>query len=385
METEHESPGRPTPGSDRDAGTSGQPGDDGDGEVRAAGSRGEHDLGAEAYRAVFEAAPDGILIVDHGGRIRDLNRQAEELFGYGREELLGEEVERLVPEMQREAHRRHREEYTDDPESRPMGVGLSLEGRRRDGSTFPVEISLSPMEQGGELLVVAAVRDVTRQRRLRDFGLGAVKAAEEERQRIARELHDDVAQRVATLVVRLRVAERTSDPERRTELFEELREEMVEATEAIRRVARGLRPPALQDVGLTTAIRSHVRSRVEHEELEVEISADPLGSEMDEDRQLAIYRIVQEALTNVIRHADARTARVIVRRRDGAVSAEVVDDGRGFEWPAPLSRLDGGLGLLGMQERAHAVGGEVEIESEPGSGTRVRARVPMMSEETPHV
>lgn len=339
----------------------------------------------ETYRAVFEAAPDGILIVDHEGVVRELNRQAEELFGYEREELLGTEVESLVPEMQREAHRQHRHAYAEDPTSRPMGAGLDLEGRRRDGSTFPVEISLSPMRREGRLFVIAAVRDVTRQQRLRDFGLGAVRAAEEERQRIARELHDDVAQRVATLIVRLRLAERTGDPARRSELFEELRSEMVECSEAIRRVARGLRPPALEDVGLATALRSHVRQRTEHESLDVEVTADPLEGELDEDRQLVLYRIVQEALTNVIRHADARRARVVLTRRGGEVTAEVIDDGRGFEWPESLHRLDGGLGLLGMQERAHAVGGEVEIESEPGSGTRVRARVPMTSEEARHV
>lgn len=330
------------------------------------------------YRSVFRAAPDGILLVDPGGRIRDLNPKAEELFGWEREELVGEPVEVLVPEGVRGAHVRHRERYHDDPRPRPMGIGMELRGRRRDGTDFPVEISLSPVRQDGRTFVIATVRDVTRRNRLRDFGAGALRATEEERRRIARELHDDVAQRVATVLLRLRLARRAGSGSERDEILDGIREELSECSEAIRRLARGLRPPALEDAGLATALRSHVRERLEGEDLEPDLDVADAGETADRDLQLVVYRVVQEALSNAVRHADADRVSIRVRRIGGRLVAEVEDDGRGFELSGPVESLDeGGLGLIGMQERAHAIGGELEIDTAPGEGTLVRMVAPL--------
>jgi PAS domain S-box-containing protein len=117
---------------------------------------------AEArFRGLVESAPDAIVMVEGDGRIALVNRQAETMFGYSREELLGQRVEILLPERIRAAHRAHRAGYSLDPRSRPMGVGLELSGRRKDGSEFTVEISLSPMLSGGELLVISIIRDVS--------------------------------------------------------------------------------------------------------------------------------------------------------------------------------------------------------------------------------
>lgn len=340
----------------------------------------EPDAGIEAvgYRAVFRAAPDGILLVDPEGRIRDLNPKAEELFRWDREELVGERVELLVPEGVREAHVRHRERYADDPRPRPMGIGMELRGRRKDGTEFPVEISLSPVRRDGRTFVIATVRDVTQRNRLRDFGAGALRATEEERRRIARELHDDVAQRVATVLLRLRLAERAEDEAERDEILDTAREELADCSEAIRRLARGLRPPALEDAGLAAAVRSHVRDRLGGETLEAEVEVtDGPDAAVDPDLELVVYRVVQEALSNVVRHADADRVRVRVVRDGDRIVAEVEDDGRGFELPGPVETLDDGLGLIGMQERAHAVGGELEIDTVPGEGTRVRMEAPL--------
>jgi PAS domain S-box-containing protein len=121
-----------------------------------------------AFRAVVEEAPDAILLVDASGRIVYVNGQSEELFGYAQAELIGQRVEVLVPEDRRSMHAIHREVYQERPERRPMGIGLELSGRRKDGSTFPVEISLSPFRDDGARLTVAVVRDVTRQRRVEE-------------------------------------------------------------------------------------------------------------------------------------------------------------------------------------------------------------------------
>jgi PAS domain S-box-containing protein len=189
-------------------------------------------FGTAEYRAVFEVAPNGIVIVDDAGRIRDLNPAAERLFGYAAEELLGTSVEDLVPAGTRSTHRRDREAYMRAPRSRPMGVGMELKGRRKDGSEVPVEISLSPMETAAGRFVIAIVRDMTERMRLRAFGAGALQAAEDERLRISRELHDDTAQRLAALLMRLRLARSAPDDARREMALDELHGEILETADA---------------------------------------------------------------------------------------------------------------------------------------------------------
>jgi PAS domain S-box-containing protein len=329
----------------------------------------------ETYRAIFEASPDGVLLVDGSGVIREVNAAAEDIFGYPADELTGQSVDLLVPEAVRDLHASHRSHYMEDPHPRPMGIGMELRGRRKDGSDFPVEISLSPLDFGeGRALVIATVRDVTQRRRLRDFSAGALRASEDERRRIARELHDDTAQRLASLLVQLRLLER-ADEEDRERLFEELRRQLVEAADSVRQIARALRPPELEDSGVALALRAHARSLQERTGLQVELAIEPVDHLLGRDSQLVLYRIVQEALSNVLRHAGVSSALVQVRSENDLVVALVEDQGLGFEAGRPQTLQ--GLGVLGMQERATMVGGDVRVESSPGQGTRVLVRIPV--------
>jgi PAS domain S-box-containing protein len=181
--------------------------------VETVGSSKSKSLTTEALRVVFDAAPDAMIVVDQEGCIRALNARVEELFGYDPQELLEHEVEMLVPIEQRDEHRQIRATYTEAPTPRPIGVGLEIRGRHKSGAMIPVDISLSPV---GETLIIAAVRDVTERNRLREWGVSALRAAEEERERIALELHDDMAQRLAALMVRLRLARLAPETEERT-------------------------------------------------------------------------------------------------------------------------------------------------------------------------
>lgn len=340
----------------------------------------EAPFAAGGYRAVFEAAPDGIVIVDESGVIRDVNPKVEMLFGYARDELLGRSVEALVPEAARDAHVGQRAGFVREPVARPMGIGLELRGRRKDGSEFPVEISLSPLCTDEGLFVISIVRDVTQRRRLRAFGIGALRAAEEERRRIARELHDDTAQRLAAVLLRLRLLSAERPGPGRDRLFEEVRSELLEAAEGVRRIARGLRPPALEDAGVATAIRSHVRTRLVEGGPRVELSLDSVDEVLDEEAKLVLYRIVQEALSNVVRHAQASRVNIRVEVSEERVVAVVEDDGRGFDSRTGLEASGRGLGLVGMRERATLVGGRVVVDSAPGAGTRVRLEIPLGQE-----
>lgn len=341
-------------------------------------------LNAEEYRAVFEAAPDGIMIVDTDGVIRDLNPQTEAMFGFAREELLGETVEMLMPEVFRMAHREHRTRYSRNPHARPMGVGLELRAQRKDGTQFPVEISLSPWTHGDVRRVICSMRDITDRKRLQDFSEGALRSVEEERQRIARELHDDTAQRLATLMLRVRLLGLEVDPERRQLALEDLREQILQAAEGVKRIARGLRPPELEEVGLSMAFRAHLRNLREQTGFEVEDHLQTVDHLLTEESKLALYRIVQESLSNAVRHSGAGRARLSIWAEEANVVAEVCDEGRGFS-AARVDETGGGLGLVGMQERAVMLGGRVTVDSTPGEGTCVRIELPTSAVEAPNV
>lgn len=340
-------------------------------------------LDAEEYRAVFEAAPDGIMVVSANGVIRDLNPALEAMFGYGREELLGERVEKLIPHKFREAHESHRRRYVEDPHARAMGVGLELRARRRNGDQFLVEISLSPWEKEGQRSVICTVRDITDRKRMRDFSEGALRSVEEERQRIARELHDDTAQRLATLMLRVRLISMEVDEAMRRQGLDELREQILATAEGVKRIARGLRPPELEEVGLRTALQAHLRGLREGAGFKVDVDMDPVEHLLDLEGKLCLYRIIQESLSNALRHSGVADARIRVRNDDGRVVAVVEDAGRGFAVDQ-AAQDGGGLGLVGMQERAVMLGGRVFVDSAPGKGTRVRIELPTSPVEAPH-
>jgi len=334
-------------------------------------------LSTEEYKAVFDASPDGCLIVGEDGRIRDVNPRIEELFGWEADDLVGRAVEILIPGGLRESHVGHRERFVGSPHNRPMGVGLDLHGERKDGETFPVEVSLSPWRQpDGEFRVICTVRDVTAYRRLQNFSEGALRASEDERKRIARELHDDTAQRLVTLILRARVLAEERDHAARATLFEDVRSEIIDAANAVKRMSRGLRPPELEELGLVLAVQAHLRSLHQARGFHAVTEFGVVDPHLDMTSKLALYRIVQEALSNAIRHADAEEAVVRIVNEGHAVVVEVRDFGKGFD---PSETWDGqrGLGLIGMHERATMIGGRLVIDSVPGQGTRVRVSVPV--------
>jgi two-component system sensor histidine kinase UhpB len=213
--------------------------------------------------------------------------------------------------------------------------------------------------------------------RLRDVAARALHAAEEERKRIARELHDETAQMLAALLIRIRVVRNAGDPQALDTLLEEMRREIGESLEGIRRFARGLRPPALDELGLVAAVESHARSLAESVGVQVRVETDALDGVLSPEAELALYRIVQEALSNVVRHSGAARASVRLSRAPGVVAATVEDDGRGFSVANVLAGERRGLGLFGMQERAAYLGGKVTFRSRPGEGTRVHVEIPV--------
>ncbi len=205
----------------------------------------------------------------------------------------------------------------------------------------------------------------------RRAGSAALQAQEQERTRVARDLHDEVNQSLTGLLLRLEAAREAAPPE----LAGELAETKALANQAMRELlslARQLRPTALDDLGLVAAIGGQVE-QLGRGEIETELLTEGEFADLGDDAQLVVYRVAQEALSNAARHSGARhvTAR-LARSADAGVELEVMDDGRGFAFDDAAR----GLGIAGMRERALLVGGELTIESRPGRGTTVRLVVP---------
>lgn len=323
------------------------------------------------YRAVFEASPDPTLVVDSAGVIRDLNPQALAVFGWSREEIEGSRVERLIPAASRDRHRQHRRGYVEAPQLRPMGQGRELWALRRDGTTVPVEISLSPGRlASGREHVICTVRDITGWKRMRQLSRTMVTAVENERKRLSRELHDEFLQSLVALKIRVKLLALEPAEEDRLRARAQIAREIDDAIWGVKRMIRGLLPPELESRRLSSALDSVFREIRDVHGLIVRSSVDPLDGKLDTDAALALYRIVQEGVTNVARHAGVREVTVTVRSADAAVTAEIRDEGVGFEF-------DGVTGLTSMRERAALVGGHIAVDTAPGKGTAIRVTLPV--------
>jgi two-component system, NarL family, sensor histidine kinase UhpB len=205
----------------------------------------------------------------------------------------------------------------------------------------------------------------------RRSGQLAMRAQEEERRRLARDLHDEVNQALTAILLRLEALAQETPPERAPELIE-LKRLVNQAMEELLNLARQLRPSALDDHGLVAALETQLKRFSARTGVEARLDTGGDPDQVAEVVQTAIYRVAQEALTNVTRHAGATIVELVVAQTNGEVELRVSDDGRGFD-PAVRGH---GLGLVGMAERARLVGGELDVRSAPGGGTTITLRVP---------
>ncbi len=490
--------------------------------------------GQTLERELLEFAPDAVVGVNEDGQIVLVNSRTQAVFGYSREELIGQSIEMLVPEASRSAHVGHRDRYFESPRTRPMGAGLDLHARRKDGSEFPCEISLSTVATENGMMALAAIRDITEQRRARDelrravrrlqaatdvalavggetdldpvleaivergralvearaliimlregedlvaaataavpggldpavselripaqeaseqvllgrftgadlggresgralvapllfrsdplgvvvaldrigdpgrfddedqrrleaFAASAatgvatarsmaeerlqntIDAAEQERSRWARELHDETLQALAVLRMRISAALREESAEVLEETSNAAVSQIDEEIVKLRRLISELRPASLDPIGLEAALQALAEQHGQVAELKVACDLDLPKEQKERPTPLletAVYRLVQEALNNVSKHSMARHADLSVRASRGSIEIEVRDDGVGFE----PNLVQEGFGLVGMRERASLLGGTLEIESNRGTGTVLRAEIPL--------
>jgi two-component system sensor histidine kinase UhpB len=254
-----------------------------------------------------------------------------------------------------------------------------LEVRRGNlGARAPAGVVRDPLLQEFTATLNAMLETLERDRQqLQALSSQVIDAQEAERKRIARELHDETAQTLTSLLVRLRILERAGDPAQVRACTAELRELTLKALEEVRNMARELRPTVLDDLGLVAAAQSYTEHCAELLGFAVTFRGQDFPHRLAPQVELVLYRVIQEALTNVARHANARHVEVILAEEEGHVVAVIRDDGTGFDVEAVLASKERGLGLFGMQERMALVGGRLQLHSRPGRGTLVRAEVPV--------
>jgi len=332
------------------------------------------------FGGILDIAHEGIISIDAKERILIFNQGAARIFGYAPDEVLGQSMDILLPERARHRHSRHIAEFAGSTDSaRRMGDRQEIYGRRKTGEEFPAEASISKLEVGGERIFTVVLRDVTERKRaeeaLRELTGRLITAQEQERARIARELHDDVNQKLALLAVDLELLGQTPphSPAETTQQARNLSAQVKAISSDVHRLSHRLHPSKIEQLGLVAAMKSLCRELSLKYDVRVEFSDRDAQGPIPEDIALCLYRIVQEALANVVKHSGARDAWVELLGGPTAIHLRISDPGRGFN-PNSVKGSEG-LGLVSMQERVHLVRGEIAIDSQPAQGTRINVRV----------
>jgi len=333
------------------------------------------------YRGLFNSASDAIMVHDLDGNIIEVNESASILTGYSASELTTMSLSQLLTAKSLDvATTGYKALLTDTA----AAGRVELELLRKDGVTRIVESAANLISGDSQPVAVQAIaRDVTELRRQREglerYLSEVTKAQEEERKRIARELHDETAQDLATLLLDIEAVTRATDgpPEQTLRRLENLRSRAKAIMQGVRRMSHELRPDVLDHLGLLPALEWLADDiGVSHG---IQASIEVLGTprRLPPDVELLLFRIAQEALSNVRKHSEATNVEVRVEFGPQHVGLAVTDNGKGFALPQTLNDFAtaGKLGILGMHERARALGGELFVQSEARQGTTVSVRV----------
>jgi PAS domain S-box-containing protein len=326
----------------------------------------------ERLRVILDTAPDAIITIGSDDTIQGFNHAAVAIFGYAADEVRGRHVSLLIPSSYGEAHDGYLAQYRETRASRIFGQRLDIQGRRKDGSTFPLELTLSEIDREG--LFVGIARDVSVQRKLERE---VVNASTFEQERIGQELHDGLGQRLTGLAMMAGSLKHSLNKEQRPEAAAagEILNQLGAAIREARAIARGLVPVPLTEQGLSDALRKLAEETQVSTDIGCRFTARPRGGVEVKDRAVAmqLYRIAQELIHNAVRHAHASHITLSLIRKNRRLELSVSDDGKGFQ--ADGGEKDG-YGLRIMRYRAAMIGCELTIDSAQGKGTVVRCILP---------
>jgi PAS domain S-box-containing protein len=330
--------------------------------------------------ALLEAAVDGIVSIDEQGIVQLVNPAAERLFGYSAHELIGQSISVLMPSPYREGHDQFLARYLATGEKKIIGTVREVLGRKKDGTTFPFDLSVAEARLGSWRVFVGFVRDIAERHRahntLQLLAARLLQAQEEERRRIARELHDDWTQRLAALAIDAAKLEKQLDrPDEAVRLVRAMRDDLITLSEGVHALSRQLHPSIIEDLGLIEALRSECAGFTQREGIAVAYRPGNIAGAVPKDVALCLYRVAQEALRNIAKHAATNEAWVELYTTGRELVLCVRDRGAGFD-RAGL-RFQSRLGLASMEERVRLIQGKLSVESIPGRGTAVTVQVPL--------
>jgi len=339
----------------------------------------------EQHRIVVETATEAVVSIDGSGKVLFVNPATTRIFGYESSELIGQPLTMLMPESMRELHRTGLQRYLATGQRHITWQGTELVGLHKNGEEFPIEVSFGEAKKEGRSIFTGFIRDITDPKRaeeeVRRLSGHLLRLQAEERRRIARDLHDSTGQDLVALATTLSqlYAAIPSSGRKLRKLASGCLALADQCIREVRTLSYLLHPPMLDESGLEDAFRHYVKGFAERTGIEVELEISPRLGRMKPGIELALFRVVQESLTNIQRHSGSFQARIRIERDSRKITLEISDKGSGV--PGNLRRKNGklsfglGVGIPSMHERVKLIGGQLDIESSSG-GTTVRATIP---------
>ena len=337
---------------------------------------------------IIHNSMDAIITIDADENILIFNTAAEVMFGYLARDALKMSLSKLIPQSFRNAHHAHVQAFLHSGgTARKMGAKLILKGLRANGEEFPLDASISRATSDGKVYMTVILRNLTKQveaekelalahAELRELSIASQTAREEEKSRISRELHDELGQNLTALKMDLSwlQSHTSNDLAARNERILAMQKVLDSTVVATRRIAADLRPLMLDDLGLKAALEWLTKDFTRRLSVPCSLQVDEDVIDFDTSIQSALYRAIQECLTNIARHAQATQVDIEVRTSPNAVNLQIIDNGVGMSIEARSKR--GSFGLMGMRERIYILGGKVAIDSQLGEGTKISIELP---------
>lgn len=324
---------------------------------------------------ILETAVNAIIIIDEHGRIKSVNAATERIFGYTRDESIGQNVSLLMPSPYRENHDAYLNNYKHTGERKIIGIGREALARRKDGSLFPIDLSVGEVKLPSGRIFTGIIRDLSERKELEEKLLSI---SEQEQARIGQDIHDDLCQQLAAIGCLAKVVYQRLSTVGAPEALQlaEITRLITSANVRAREMSRGLMPVVLDSAGLMAALDELAASterifRIScrfHCTESVQVPSNKQGTQL--------YRIAQEAVANAIKHSHAELIELSLRRTDGMIELVIQDNGDGIPDHSPSKGT--GMGLLTMSHRARMIGGTLSVEQLPAGGTVVRCLAPLL-------
>jgi two-component system sensor kinase FixL len=319
-------------------------------------------------KAILETAVDAIVTINATGIIHSFNPAAVRMFGYKVSEVTGKNINILMPNPWRDQHDAYLQRYIKTGEARIIGIGRQVLGRKKDGSTFPIDLAVSEVTEDGDRYFIGIMRDMSQQRFMEQ---ALVTAIENERREIGRDLHDALGQIITgiSLLSKSLAKKLASRDEALAEDAQSIATMCVEATTEAKRLAYGSFPTELERQGLKSALSQLLDNVRKIHQVETHFSCDRLWHPMPPATELHLYRIAQESLANAVKHGRPRNIWLKLHQHDESATLQVIDDGAGFKTEKETGHISMGLHI--MRHRASLIGGEFDVRPGRTGGTEV--------------